>query len=54
MFTGIVEELGAVRSFDGDRLRAVVSLHQLSQCRRWSSEDVAAASTAAEEVERLL
>ena len=40
--------------FVGDRLRAVLSLHQLWQCRRWSSEDVAAASSAAEEVGRLL
>ena len=40
--------------FDGDRLRAVVSLHQLWQCRRWSSEDVAAASSAAEDVGTLL
>jgi GAF domain-containing protein len=40
--------------FDGDRLRAVLSLHQLGQCRTWSSEDVAAASGAAEEVGRLL
>lgn len=40
--------------FGDDRLRAVVSLHQLWQCRAWSSEDVAAASDAAEEVGRLL
>ena len=40
--------------FDGDRLRAVVSLHQLWQCRKWSDQDVAAASSAAEEVGRLL
>ena len=29
--------------FDGDRLRAVVSLHQLGQPRRWAAEEVAAA-----------
>ena len=40
--------------FEGGRLRAVVSLHQLGRTRTWSSEDVAAASSAAQEVGRLL
>jgi GAF domain-containing protein len=40
--------------FEGDRLRAVVSLHQLGQSRRWSDEDIAAASSAAEELGKLL
>ena len=40
--------------FDDGRLRAVVSLHQLGGPRRWSDDDVAAASRAADEVAELL
>lgn len=40
--------------FDGDRLRAVVSLHQLGQPRRWAAEEVAAAAKAADQVAELL
>jgi GAF domain-containing protein len=40
--------------FDGDRLRAVVSLHQLGQPRTWTTEEVAAASKAAGQVAQLL
>lgn len=40
--------------FDDGRLRAVVSLHQLGSPRRWSDDDVAVASRAAEEVAELL
>jgi len=40
--------------FDGDRLRAVVSLHQLGQQRTWTTEEVAAASRAADQVAKLL
>lgn len=40
--------------FDGDRLRAVVSLHQLGQPRTWTTEEVAAASKAADQVAELL
>jgi GAF domain-containing protein len=40
--------------FDGDRMRAVVSLHQLGRSRAWSDEEVAAASRAAERVRELL
>ena len=40
--------------FDGDRLRAVVSLHQLGTPRSWSNEEVAAATHAAEQVRELL
>ena len=40
--------------FVGDRLQAVVSLHQLWQCRTWSGDDIAAASSAAEEIRKLL
>ncbi len=40
--------------FDGDRLRAVVSLHQLGQPRTWTTEEIAAASKAADQVAGLL
>jgi GAF domain-containing protein len=40
--------------FDGDRLRAVVSLHQLGQPRSWSHDEIAAATRAAERVRELL
>ena len=40
--------------FDGDRLRAVVSLHQLGQARRWSADDITAATRTAESVAGLL
>ena len=40
--------------FDSDRLKAVVSLHQLGESRRWSADDVAAATRAAGEVGKLL
>jgi GAF domain-containing protein len=40
--------------FDGDRLRAVVSLHQLGQPRRWAADEVAAAAEAAAQVAELL
>ena len=40
--------------FEGDRLRAVVSLHQLGRARIWSADEVAAATRAAGEVGRLL
>jgi GAF domain-containing protein len=40
--------------FDGDRLKAVVSLHQLGRARTWSDDDVAAATRAAEQVAQLL
>jgi GAF domain-containing protein len=40
--------------FDGDRLRAVVSLHQLGRPRSWAADEVAAAATAAEQVAELL
>lgn len=40
--------------FDGDRLRAVVSLHQLGQPRRWAADEVAAAAKAAAQVAELL
>jgi GAF domain-containing protein len=40
--------------FDGDRLRAVVSLHQLGQPRRWAEGEVAAAAKAAAQVAELL
>jgi GAF domain-containing protein len=39
---------------EGDRLKAVVSLHQLGRSRRWSADDVAAATRAAGEVGNLL
>ena len=40
--------------FDGDRLGAVVSLHQLEQSRTWTGDDIAAASCAARELAKLL
>ena len=40
--------------FDGDRLIAVVSLHQLGQPRRWAADEVAAATRAAAQVAELL
>ena len=40
--------------FDGDRLSAVVSLHQLGQQRTWTTKEVAAASKAADQVAKLL
>jgi GAF domain-containing protein len=40
--------------FHGDRLKAVVSLHQLGRARTWSDDDVAAATRAAEQVAELL
>jgi GAF domain-containing protein len=40
--------------FDGDRVRAVVSLHQLGRPRPWSADDVAAATRTAERVADLL
>jgi GAF domain-containing protein len=40
--------------FDGDRLRAVVSLHQLGRPRSWSDDEIAAATSAAEQVADLL
>ena len=40
--------------FDGDRLRAVVSLHQLGQPRTWAADEVAAAAKAAAQVAQLL
>jgi GAF domain-containing protein len=40
--------------FDGHRLRAVVSLHQLGQQRTWTTQEVAAASRAAYQVAKLL
>ena len=40
--------------FDGDHLRAVVSLHQLGQPRLWSDDEIAAATRAAERVRELL
>jgi GAF domain-containing protein len=40
--------------FDGDRLTAVISVHQLGQPRSWSPEDVAVATKAAERVGELL
>ena len=40
--------------FDGDRLQAVVSLHQLGQPRSWSDDEIAAATRAAERVRGLL
>jgi len=40
--------------FDGDRLRAVVSLHQLGRPRTWSANEVAFATRAAEQVGELL
>ena len=40
--------------FDGDHLRAVVSLHQLGQPRSWSDDEIAAATRAAERVRELL
>jgi GAF domain-containing protein len=40
--------------FDGDRLRAVVSVHQLGQPRSWAADEVAAAAKAADQVAELL
>ena len=40
--------------FDGDHLRAVVSLHQLGQPRSWSDDEIAAATRTAERVRELL
>jgi GAF domain-containing protein len=40
--------------FEGDRLKAVISVHQLERPRAWSPEDVAAATRAAERVGELL
>ena len=40
--------------FDGDRLRAVVSVHQLGRTRHWSAEEIAAATRTAERVAGLL
>ena len=40
--------------FDGDRLSAVVSLHQLGRPRPWSADDIAAATRAAERAGELL
>ena len=40
--------------FHGDRLRAVVSVHQLGRSRAWSADEVAAATRAAEQVAGLL
>ena len=40
--------------FDGDHLRAVVSLHQLGLPRSWSVDEIAAATRAAERVRELL
>ena len=39
---------------DGDRLKAVVSLHQLGQPRTWTPEEIAAATEAAGRVAGLL
>ncbi len=40
--------------FEDGRLRAVVSLHQLGQPRRWTADEIAAATKAAGEVAELL
>ena len=40
--------------FDGSRLKAVVSVHQLGQPRRWAADEVAAAAKAADQVAELL
>jgi GAF domain-containing protein len=40
--------------FEDGRLRAVVSLHQLGQPRRWTADEIAAATKAAGEVAALL
>jgi GAF domain-containing protein len=40
--------------FDGNHLRAVVSVHQLGRSRAWSVDEVAAATRAAEQVASLL
>ena len=40
--------------FDGDRLSAVVSLHQLGRPRTWTAEEIAAATEAAGRVAGLL
>ncbi len=39
---------------DGDRLKAVVSLHQLGRPRTWTAEEIAAATEAAGRVAGLL
>jgi GAF domain-containing protein len=39
---------------DGDRLKAVVSLHQLGRPRTWTAEEIAAATEAASRVAGLL
>jgi GAF domain-containing protein len=40
--------------FDGDGLRAVVSLHQLGRPRTWTAEEIAASTRAADQVAELL
>ena len=40
--------------FEDGRLRAVVSLHQLERPRRWTADEIAAASKAAHDVAELL
>lgn len=52
-YGGLAAQIVTPIFVDG-RLRGVVSLHQLWQCRRWSGDDIAAASSAAEEIDELL
>jgi GAF domain-containing protein len=40
--------------FRGGRLAAIVSLHQLGSPRRWTSDEIASATRAAEQVGSLL
>jgi GAF domain-containing protein len=59
-FQQMLEAYGALAAqivtpiFDGDRLRAVVSLHQLGQPRTWTAEEIGAATRVADQVAELL
>jgi GAF domain-containing protein len=59
-FQGMLDVYGGLAAqivtpiFDGDRMRAVVSMHQLGRSRAWSDEDILKATRAAEHVGELL
>jgi GAF domain-containing protein len=59
-FHGMLDVYGGLAAqivtpiFDGDRMRAVVSMHQLGRSRAWSDEDILKATRAAEHVGELL
>jgi GAF domain-containing protein len=59
-FQGMLDAFGGLAAqvvtpvFVGDRLRAIVSIHQLEEPRRWRDEELDAAREAAERVRTLL